>query len=164
MNIYVYTGLRVLCSLKLFSSMDDWSLESLSFFLHLLLLLLLLSESVVSTLSWSKLMASPFGQSSNAKSRHFTGLFSFCLPFFGTCPPIPSPKHSPVMHSSASSILRERVERRGWRIVWWSIVKRESWVCERGGFNTDFIVGFGLGHTNSNFNQLLYGYLVSLEI
>lgn len=146
--IWMNTGLRVLCCLKLFSSMDDWSLESLSFFLHPLLLLLsesvlfslgyswILSKLILSTFSWwwwwrfTLMASSPFGQSSNARSRHTTALFSFCLFFFGTCPdpnPSPSPKHSPAMHSSLLSSIRERKKEREKRLNC-CIVKWESWV------------------------------------
>jgi len=58
------------------------------------------------------------------------------------------------MHSSASSIFTEREkekerEKELENCMMKYIVKRESWVYERGGYNTDFIVGFGLGHRNS---------------
>lgn len=137
------TGLRVVCSLKISSRVADCSFVSFSFFLVPLLLLLLLSGLLFSLgcfkhnnpfalSSWSCcwwstwIICSLLGQISNVRSKE--GSFCFCLSFFGTWPPIPSPRLRVVMHGSSSSMAEEKRRERV-REKWWSIgkVSREMW-------------------------------------
>ena len=127
--VWMNTELRVVCSLKLFSSKADCSFVSLSFFLMLFLLVVVLSALFafgycctspilcklnLSSLLWfTLLMASSSGQSSKARSREATGLFTFCFSLFGTFPAVPSPRDSPVMHSSSSSMIENEERERG---------------------------------------------------
>lgn len=112
----IYTGLRVGCSLKLSSSKTDWSLESLSFFLELLLEFI--SWSIVlfilknpSCCSWSLallrnswrsplgLLSSKDGPTTTATTWLLFSLICFFFFSFGAYPPlIPRPRLSLVLH------------------------------------------------------------------
>lgn len=156
------TELRVVCNLKLSSSNLDCSIVSLSFFLPLILiLLLLLFPTPALPSSWLifepepmlKLwsigpVSSSLGHKVNDKSKKalaaerlllLLSLGLSCLP--AACSPTPSPRQSPVLHSSAAAMVCFSKRESDMDIIE-SCRDEESWV---GGFyNATVMKGYWL--------------------